>query len=191
MLLVPGVQRVGFRSRGCDDQNEDSFASKIASRGIQCKRVLPTPVRRKNPSRNSRAIRQPFLSMCACEPWFLTEHYPEMEAEGHDDGVEPKRTGSKGQSPTGQNKDDRDVHGISRYPVQPDTHQALGRRPRRQATAAGDVEVSNAPEKQERPNTQQGNAGHVERSSCWAQPPGNKKGDRSRKDEKGCQRAKE
>ena len=129
--------------------------------------------------------------MCAREPRFFAEHDPEMEAEGHGDRVEPKRPGCKSQRPTGQDKDDRDVHGIPRYPVQPDTHQALGRRPRRQATATGDVEISNAPEKQERPHTQQGNAGRVEARTRWAQRPRNKKGDRSRKDEKSRQRAKE
>lgn len=99
----------------------------------------------KQPSRDSCAIRKPFLSVRTGEPRLLTENDTEMEGEGNGARIKPESTGWEDESPTSQYNDDGDVHGIPSYLVQADTHQPLGGRPRSQTTATGHIEIPNAP----------------------------------------------
>ncbi len=122
-------------------------------------------IRSAEPARNARPILLPLFAVRTREKRFLCEHHSEMKQDRDGHGVNNQAHSPKHCGPTNQDGDNSDIHGISAESIQADSHQSLGRRPRRERASTSDIEIPYTPQQQCGTNRDRNHANPMERRS--------------------------
>jgi len=105
--------------------------------------------RRENsnhPSRYARTICMPLRSEFSRRPRLLKKDNPKVEPTNKESGIDDKSTRSPEHAPSHQNRNNADVHRISRNPIRPSGHQMLWWIPGCQSASPSQVEFAHAPQ---------------------------------------------